>query len=279
MKLRKLVRKMSKVPTQDEVHDVRTNTRRLEATLEALQLDRKRKGRRVLAVVTPIRKKAGDVRDMDVLTGFASTLPNDGADTCLVRLLEHLGEERTRGASRLVKTVAKRRKPASKRLKACSTMIEKQFDNQDAKQQREWPLDATAGALRIAGELANWPKLSARNLHPFRLKVKELRYILQLDGENTEFTDRLGEIKDQIGEWHDWEELIAITREELKKKWRAPLLAEMTRIADNKFQEAIRAAHELRSTRLATCHWNGSPVNLKAVKKPELVRRTLAAAA
>lgn len=50
LKLRRVVRKISRVPTQDEVHDMRTNTRRVEAMLEALQLDRGRKGRRVLRV-------------------------------------------------------------------------------------------------------------------------------------------------------------------------------------------------------------------------------------
>src|SRR5215831_9174473 len=148
----------SKVPSQDEVHDVRTNTRRVEATLAALQLDRKRKGRRVLSAVTPMRKKAGDVRDMDVLTGFAATLSGDGDDQCLVKLLEHLGEARARGAGGLQKTVANQRKIACKRLKACSRVIEKNFDKRSARQQIEWPVDATAAALRVSGELANWGK-------------------------------------------------------------------------------------------------------------------------
>jgi CHAD domain-containing protein len=100
VKLRKLVRKMSKVPTQDEVHDIRTNTRRVEATVEALQLSRMRKGRRLLLAVTPIRKKAGNVRDMDVLTDFSATLSKNHDRACLVKLLEHLGEERARGASK-----------------------------------------------------------------------------------------------------------------------------------------------------------------------------------
>jgi CHAD domain-containing protein len=59
VKLRKLVRKMSKHPTQDEVHDIRTNIRRVEATLQALQINRSRHGRRVLRAITPMRQKAG----------------------------------------------------------------------------------------------------------------------------------------------------------------------------------------------------------------------------
>jgi CHAD domain-containing protein len=147
-----------------------------------------------------MRKKAGDVRDMDVLTGFAATLSSDGSDQCLVKLLEHLGEERARGASRLRKTVAKRRKMASTHLKACSSLIEKNLAKRSTKTHREWPTDSAAAALRISGELTNWPRLSAGNLHLFRLKVKEMRYVLQLSGKNGELTARLGEVKDQIGD-------------------------------------------------------------------------------
>jgi CHAD domain-containing protein len=71
-KLRKLLKKMPKQPTPEQVHDLRTNTRRVEASLKALQLDRNGEGRQVLKAVTPMRKRAGGVRDMDVLTGFAS---------------------------------------------------------------------------------------------------------------------------------------------------------------------------------------------------------------
>jgi CHAD domain-containing protein len=246
LKLHKLVQKMSKVPTQDEVHDVRTNTRRIEATLAALQLDRKRKGRRVLSAVAPMRKKAGDVRDMDVLTGFAARLSTDGANQCLVKLLEHLGEERARGASRLWKTVANERKYARKRLKACSHVIEKHFNQQSAKQQREWPVDATAEALRLSGDLANWPKLSAQNLHPFRLKVKELRYVLQL-ADDDDLTERLGKVKDEIGEWHDWAELSAIAKKELSSCKHCRVVEQIEKTAKRKFAKAVRSAQRLRT--------------------------------
>ena len=246
-KLRKVVRKISKVPTQDEVHDIRTNTRRVEAILTALQLDRKRKGRRALRAVKPMRKKAGVVRDMDVFTAFAATLSSDDGNQCLVKLLEHLGEERARGARKLRKTVGNDRKAARKRLKACSIVIEKNFNRGSAKQTTEWPVDATAAALRVSGELANWPTLSAQNLHPFRLKVKELRYMLQLSGEDSGLTGRLGEIKDEIGEWHDWTELAAIARDVLSDCKDCKILGQIQDTAKGKFDEAFRAAQQLRA--------------------------------
>src|SRR5207253_7934757 len=73
-------------------------------------------------------------------------------------------------------------------------------------------LEAMANALKLSSELAITTKLDRKNLHPYRLKVKELRYVLQLanDADEQQFVDKLGEVKDAIGEWHDWEELITI---------------------------------------------------------------------
>jgi len=256
VKLGKLVRKMSKEPTQDEVHDIRTNARRVEAILQALQLDRKGKGRRVLSAITPIRKKAGDVRDMDVLTGFAATLAADGHDQCLTKLLEHLGAERARYAGKLRNTVAKRRQGASKDLKTCAAYIEKKTgvakktgknSGKRTTQQRDWPVNATAAALRISEELANWPRLSADNIHPFRLKVKEMRYVLQLSGGNNELTDRLGEVKDQIGEWHDWTELERIAGEVLPDCRNCDVIAQIKQNAKKRFETGLKTAQQLRS--------------------------------
>lgn len=246
VKLRKLVRKMSKVPTQDVVHDIRTNTRHIEAALEALHLDRRRKGRRVLRAVTPMRKKAGYVRDMDVLTGFSATLSNNGDGQCLVKLLEHLGEERAQRASTLRKTVTKRRKVASKHLKACASFIEKNLVKHSINWRSEWPEYATAAVLRMSRDLMRWPRLSANNLHPFRLKVKEMRYVLQLSGEDNELTERLGEVKDQIGEWHDWTELDAIAKEVLSDCKNCRLVAKIEQTAKQKFEAALETAQQLR---------------------------------
>jgi CHAD domain-containing protein len=252
VKLRKLVRKVSKAPTQEEVHNIRTNARRVEASLEALQLDRKRKGRRVLRAITPIRKKAGDVRDMDVLTGFAATLANDGHDQCLTKLLEHLGAERARYAGKLRKTIARRRQETGDSLKTCATFIGKKVGENVEKQagvkQREWPLNATAAALGISEELGNWPRLSGQNLHAFRLKVKELRNVLKLSGDKeNELMERLGEVKDQIGEWHDWTELEGLAREVLEDCSNCDVIAEVQRTARNKFATALKNAQQLRS--------------------------------
>lgn len=243
-KLRKTLKQLPKQPTPEEIHDVRTRSRRVEATLHALQLDRKREGRRVLKAVAPVRKKAGKVRDMDVLVGFASKLTSDKHQDCLVQLLEHLGHERYRGASRLHKTATNEQATASRFLKRCVRSIERNADS--PKSQTEWPADTAVDAMQLAGELAKWPKLNRRNLHEFRLKLKELRYVLQLSGKNDELIAMLGEVKDAIGEWHDWIELSDIAEGILQHAGRCEVREQIKSGADERFQQALRAANGLR---------------------------------
>jgi CHAD domain-containing protein len=83
-KVRKLLKNMSTSPGQDEVHDLRTNSRRIEAALHALSLDSGRPERQALKQISKLRKRAGKVRDMDVLTSYASQMPRlDGEQKML----------------------------------------------------------------------------------------------------------------------------------------------------------------------------------------------------
>ena len=98
-KLRKLLKKMPADPGPEDVHDFRTQSRQLEANLQAFRLDSGRVGRRILQPISRLRKRAGKVRDMDVLTGFASRVPaQDGEQECSIRLLEYLGARRDKYA-------------------------------------------------------------------------------------------------------------------------------------------------------------------------------------
>jgi CHAD domain-containing protein len=78
---------------------------------------------------------------------------------------------------------------------------------------RELADRAAALAFEVEGELRDWPALKRINLHPFRLKVKKLRYVLQMaDDSDSRFVQALAEVKDDIGEWHDWQELSAVAK-------------------------------------------------------------------
>lgn len=248
-KLRKVPKIVTKRPSPEEVHDLRTRTRRLESTLHALLLDQERDGRRLLRTVSPIRKKAGKVRDMDVLTGFAATLANDDQG-CLIRLLEHLGAKRLQFARRLRAAVAQKRKKARRRLRQYARLIGRNVtgSGKSTSDNLEWSANARAIALQLSSELAAWSRLNSSNLHPYRLKVKELRYVLQLaEGQDDPLVDALGEVKDAIGEWHDWSELAAVATEILDHGSGCKVLKQIRAISRAKFDHALSSAEAVRT--------------------------------
>jgi CHAD domain-containing protein len=109
------------------------------------------------------------------------------------------------------------------------------------------PKEAMATALTLSGELAAPTTLTRKSLHPYRLKVKELRNVLQMaaDADRNEFVTRLGEIKDAIGEWHDWETLIGIAADLLAHA-RCGLLREFRTISGRKYERALSLTTRLR---------------------------------
>ena len=105
-----------------------------------------------------------------------------------------------------------------------------------------------ASSLEIERELSDWPKLNEGNIHPFRLKVKELRYVLQL-GEtgDSKLIDTLGAVKDQIGLWHDWSELSAIAAKVLDHGAACPIAAQIRTRTREELQKALDSANRLRA--------------------------------
>lgn len=55
-KLRKSLKKLASHPSPEEVHDIRTRSRKLEAILHALMLDAHKPGQRLLGSVAPIAR-------------------------------------------------------------------------------------------------------------------------------------------------------------------------------------------------------------------------------
>ena len=249
-KLHKSLKEFPAEPTPEQVHDLRTNSRKIEAAMQAIGLDEKREGRSLLKAVAPIRKSAGKVRDMDVLTGFASTLVMKGTEEqCVVQLLEHLGAQRARSAGKLANAIDEHRSQARRRLKDYSMLIEGSFvsSKDQTPEKGDWPATATAAALQLSRELAAWPSLRTDNLHPYRLKIKQLRYILQLrDDPDDELAGALGDVKDTIGEWHDWTELDAIASKVLDHGNQCKVLQRIRSTRREKFEHAMSLTAQLR---------------------------------
>lgn len=251
-KLRKFLKKAPKRPTSEQIHDLRTSSRRFEAEVDAFGLDSKANERRILPDLQRVRKRAGKIRDIDVLTGDLLNLTVDGEQDCVVQLVENLGMERARHAQKLRKLVLKFAPQLRRRLKRSWAKMEKLVKKSEGRPDAstsDRAEQATAKALQIAAELKSPARLNRTNLHPYRLKVKELRYVLQLSDRagQQEFVDKLGEVKDAIGEWHDWGELASIATDLLEHGTECKLLRKVKAVTEEKYQNALTSANDLRS--------------------------------
>jgi len=259
-KLGNLLKHLPDLPSPEDVHDVRTQTRRIEAVVGAFNLGSKKSGGCLLEDLKPIRKAAGDVRDMDVLTDFAASLDPEGDGNCRLKLMEHLAGRRRKAASKLLKRVSAKEKHARPLLKECSKVAEAGLDSansrnaeeKDKARSRRKSVNSMASSLQIAQELRSWPKLDESNIHSFRLKVKELRYVLQLGPHSdSKLIDELGKVKNQIGLWHDWNELCGITAEVLDHGASCPIAAQIRERTRHELRKALDAANRMRAEYLS----------------------------
>ncbi len=275
---RKLLKQLSKDPPPEAVHKLRTQARHIEA-IAATLIEPDKKTRRLLKSIKPVRKAAGDVRDADVLTGNALSLPEDLQPESLTRLVEHLGVARQKGADALLDTVDRQRKTARRTLKqyaklAQSALPKKNSAGSDAAAiQAERHVQVMIAGL--TGELSRWPALNVQNIHLFRLKVKELRSILQLlSNGDPAFADALGNAKDKIGDWHDWQQLAETAAHVLDARQDRDLLTRINEIVDRKLNEALDAANTLRSRylqappRKSPASERQSPAALHVIARP-----------
>ncbi len=246
--LHKLLKRFPKHPLPKDVHRLRGQIRTLEAIGDALSIGRDRKARRLLKALILISKAAGKVRDMDVLVGLACSLPVSRKDECLVQLLEYLGERRFKAAAKLHAIISAKRKEAFYSLKECSRLIDKNVIRSKKNVATSLSVNIVAVAQAQARELSNCPRLNKESLHSFRLKVKELRGILQLlGGSDTKFIAALGEAKDEIGAWHDWSVLATISQRVVGRNPACRLQKQVQLISREKLKRAIVVANELRT--------------------------------
>ena len=213
-RLSKATKKTRELGDPARVHQLCTTTRRVEAILGALEIGSSRQKKNLRKALKKIRRAAGEVRDMDVLTGKAAEVSVTGERDCQVRLLQHLGTQRQKQAAKLADELKQRGKKVRRGLERYSKRIDPLLAPQAApKQQREAEASAAARALELSSQLRKFATLGRRDLHLYRKKGKQLRYVLQLATRQDEaLLHGLREMQDAIGEWHDWEELVAISR-------------------------------------------------------------------
>ncbi|HZC44375.1 MAG TPA: CHAD domain-containing protein [Acidobacteriaceae bacterium] len=242
-KLKGFLKSWPKHAMPEDVHSLRTTTRRFEAAMQALSLDSKGNEKRLLRRMSKLRRRAGKVRDLDVLTGYVADLDVSGEDECMVQLLEYLGAEHADRSQRLYSYAVKHSGSLRRRLDRTASDL-KAF-SKDIVLASTASGNAMLSELRIQRELTAPDRFTKANLHPYRLQVKELRYMLQMeeDPADQQLVGTLGQVKDAIGEWHDWQELVAIARENLPHGKRCKLIPLLQKTTQKKLHKAISVAN------------------------------------
>lgn len=243
-KLRNTLKRWPKHATPEEVHALRTTARRFETAIQALALDSDTNQRRLLRQMAKLRGRAGKVRDLDVLTGFVAALKICTEEQeCRVQLLEHLGAEHAHRNERLHSFAVRHRESLRRRLKRTATYL--QTSSLDGMASPTAPGYTMLSELRLQQDLTRSLRLTRKNLHPYRLQVKELRDMLQMEKDpgDRERIETLGKVKDAIGEWHDWEKLLKIARENLHHASKCQLISELQKLTQQKFKHAVAIAN------------------------------------
>ena len=252
-----------KLADPERVHKLRTTTRRVEAILGVLDLPKKSRTKTLLNDLKKVRRIAGVVRDMDVLTGKAADVSPADERGCQIRLLEHLGVERHRAGKKLISELKARGPRARRILKDCAKQLEDLVSDPTAAARMEGEVRGNA-ELRT-NQLRSFAILTRRNLHEFRKQAKQLRYVLQIATPRDEaLLKALSDMQTAIGEWHDWEELLGIAKEVLRHGRKCGMVRELQLHTDESFDAAMKNANAVRKRYFTR---GSKPVTLRIVPR------------
>lgn len=236
----------------EAVHVLRTGSRRLQATIEAMlrddadvSLQQPAKG--WLRQLKQVRRAAGTVRDLDVHRKLLehwtahenSTLAKQAGvlDAWFKGRRKHL-------ASAMQKKIGKRQQELKQRQAAFLAAL----DSVPLNRVRV-PRSADAVALEQFVRTADaMPTLDAENLHDFRKATKKARYVAESGSAGQEYSSvakALKSIQDAIGDWHDW---VCLSQEAgaALDKGATELTASLEREVDGHFSEALRTTQAIR---------------------------------
>jgi len=270
-KLGRELTKLTKEPAPASVHKFRTNSRRVEALLSEVAPELNRNDKKLLKLLSRLRKKAGRVRDLDVEIASLRSLKVPEGNGHKTQFVEELAQERAKREQKLAKafdpeTAAELRK----RLKRAAHEI-------DIPRNTE-PLTLTLSKLAKLGR--DHVPLTEKTLHQYRIIGKRARYIAELadhDAEAKRIVDQLKHMQDVIGDWHDWLKLTQRAEALFGGVRDSALVAMLRNVTQAKFRQSVDAVAE---TRAALYGKKAEPVRVAATpsRKPSTESVELASA-
>ena len=219
---RTVLAQCARKPSRRSVHALRSLTSRLQAGLEYSL--RKRAANSAAARAfhhwckdgKKLRKALEPVRDADVYlarlkslrgTGKASKGEKQLSPRCIReidRLEDRFRRQRKSGINKLADAIDARGKRLNRSSKELAAVLASHMPSRAHSPAPE--------ALRIFTELAGeLPRLDAGNLHEYRKRLKQARYLAEIsaaaDPEAKRLAAAFKRIHNAAGEWHDWQEL------------------------------------------------------------------------
>jgi CHAD domain-containing protein len=244
-KLGREVTKLTGKPAPESVHKFRTNSRRVEAVLSEVVPEPNRNDKKLLKLLSRLRKKAGRVRDLDVEIASLRSLKIPAGNGHKSQFIDALVQERAKREQKLAKTfdhqtAAKVRK----RLKRAT-------DDIDIPRNAE-PLTQTLS--KLAKLSPDHAPLTEKTLHQYRIIGKRARYIAELADEDPgakRVVDQLKHMQDVIGDWHDWLKLTQRAEKLFGGVRDSALVAMLRNVTQSKFRESVDAVAETRASLFA----------------------------
>lgn len=237
-RMNRSIGRLSKNLTPESVHHFRTNSRRVEAVIDALAPESRNK-KKTLKLAGKLRKRAGKVRDIDVQIALLKELKMPDRQNHRLQLLELLDEEHARRTKKLRKAAdSSTLQELRKRLRREQESIK--LDGVD-------PLRLAVSALPRVGQ----SPLTEKTLHVFRIGAKNARYLAELAGGNPvakAFVDELKRAQDAAGEWHDALKL----NERAEKRFGSASESALVSVLQNISRARFRSASQTLTSAVAT---------------------------
>lgn len=244
-KLDRQLSKLSSKPQPNNIHQFRTAARRLETILAEVIPDQDRKQRRLLKLLSKLRRRAGRVRDLDVQIAALRSLKVSEQPGLKIQILETMAQMRGKRERRFRDLLDKETvRELRRRLKRVEERCQHSAPN-------PWPLVEN---LLSAFTSQNDTAIDEKLLHHYRIAGKKIRYIAELAGDQLDrqhIIDELKRMQDVLGEWHDWITLNTTVTKLLPDNPNSALLAAIGNITRAKYRDAVRAVAIARTNLLA----------------------------
>lgn len=235
-KLDRQATKLSVKPQPKNIHQFRTAARRVETVLGELTPDQDRKGRKLLKLVSRLRRRAGRVRDLDVQIAALRNLKVSEQPGLKTQILQTLSEKRARREKRFLDMVDKATvRELRRRLKRA---LERFPDPA--------PDPSAVAQSMLAGFATPNGAITEKLLHSYRVQGKKIRYIAELvpdDAKAQRMVEELKRMQDALGEWHDWLTLNSTVEKLIPDGTNSPLRSAVSNIMRAKYRDAVQAVN------------------------------------